>query len=44
MNQQATFTPAALYAGVSRDRQDVEIARSAYVPGLTGFGFRRNLD
>ena len=36
MNQQAEITPAALYARVSSDRQDVDLSVAAQMRALQG--------
>ena len=36
MNQMTTLTPAALYARVSSDRQDVDLSVSAQLRALQG--------
>ena len=37
MNQQATLTPAALYARVSSDRQDVDLSVAAQLRALRDY-------
>ena len=37
MNQQATLTPAALYARVSSDRQDVDLSLASQLRALRDY-------